>query len=409
MDLFFLAFLLIIKISLQAIAFDFIVLFNNENNNQNIQSLFHLEFLSTDRLCIGSPYQCLSFNFNPKSSLTYAIRIDKNETQTSASSFNTSLSSSFIEKKEILYMFRHEDILCGVQFIDKFKLSSIEMIEFKYILAIDVQPDQNASTIGLLPENSNNNYSPFIEQMYHNNIIDSPIFSIQFNNNNSTGKITIGKDYKLEGYRKALHTPITKYEYEDQHITHIDQIMFLDKRHILEENIGVYIDESFGFIQLPYYHLDIINKFLSNTNLNCMKLELVRDKKRSGSITYTSFLCTKRSNYNMKDTILFFKFNKDYVLEFNAADLFIDFNKYLVVCTLIIAKEERDQKWIIGYPLLKNYIIEHDYNKMVITLYSSTFQHAFLIKSIYIFNIVMNLLMSIIFYYVKKETISSKL
>lgn len=154
----------------------------------------------------------LVIHFNPKSSLTYAIRIDKNESNTSASSFNTSLSSSFIEKKEILYMYRHEDILCGVQYIDKFKLSSIEMIEFKYILTIDVQPDKNASTIGLLPENSNNNYSPFIEQMYHNNIIDSPIFSIQFNNNNSTGKITIGKDYKVEGYRKVLHTPITKYE-----------------------------------------------------------------------------------------------------------------------------------------------------------------------------------------------------
>ena len=221
------------------------------------------------------------------------------------------------------------------------------------------------SAIGLKIKNISYN---FINQLKQNNIINSGIFTIKFNEKNTNeGEIIIG-DYphKFDPIYKNKKFNFDKVILKETLFYWnliFDEIYTKNNKNLIKNiNIGITLDFN-GFFGDKIYHDYIYDNFFK---------KLISEKKcfKNFDDDYKIYYyyCNEDSNIEKKFENIYFKSKKlDYIFELNFKDVFKIINNKLYF--LIVFSNNIKKDWVLGSPFLKKYQIIFNQEESIIGFY----------------------------------------
>lgn len=328
-------------------------------------------FESLNDLCIGEPILCRKTYFDPSTSVSYFLN-----SYNQSDPFQLSHSSSRVVYKAS-FMFSNEKMSSGILFEDKATLGNIKITNLSIFSPIDLLYfARNSSGIGLQIKRVPSVYSPFTNVLYSKEIISHFAYSIKYHDNKN-GQVTFGKDPNLQAfYNKILETELYQASLNLPFIQ--ADIITIGDSYILPSIIGEYkigIDESFSFIQIPFEIQDDLLKTYNFLNQGCKQYKYKKEKSSFSNIniTYYYYLCNKKlinGFYNQTFPDLNFHYGSE-IISLNSEHLFSNYTNEDKIFNIILFEclEENQMKWIIGEPILKLYITEHDYSENIFKLY----------------------------------------
>lgn len=344
---------------------------------QQFTSQMLLQFISDTDILIGTPLINKTIQFVPNSFLSFFLDKEAEKKASPNTTYDHLSSSSFQYVSQISYGFFEEILHKGCISIDKMSFGSIELDEFYFFLANQWSQEQNYSIIGLGVDFRQNNFPSFIKQLNNKGIINARQYTIEFYND-SKGRILFGQDDDDDdsiNHKHILKLNISNLISPVVHYYTADKIYIGEEEesNIIARHADIIFDESFGFIQLGIGMKQyVIDSYL--IDLNCIEETIDVNHYRNKISVYAHFICDRRrikerlDKNSLKDLVFSFDGNN---LTFRKEELFADYSSDKMRFMIIIIERDVDPQWVIGWPILKQYRIVHDYDEKTITLYSN--------------------------------------
>jgi len=336
-------------------------------NPENFPSLY-LETNYYTNISIGSNNQIIPMRLSFKyyhSFITIA-----NYTGGDFIKFDPDKSTSYEKKNFGERYFVFINIKKGIDSKERFNLKSkdnklIYCDNIEFILATDLV-DNISGDLGMKISTKDDQFNrllnfSFIINLYKNNYIKYPIFSINFFNENK-GEIIIGNtpdDYSnLETY-KYSYVPINEEEYS---WGFKDLVSYLDKKKInIKFEYAEFQIES-NIISPVINYLQKINETFFHNLSNENKCIFVNNNNY-----FHFYHCDKRINIANFPILKIYQKDINYTFELTSNDLFEDIGnrKYFLVNFL----NNNDNKWILGKPFLKKYNFTYNFDSKTVGLF----------------------------------------
>lgn len=347
---------LIILSTQQSISYSFTIEKHGLDSN-----FIHLCLISTELFCIGTPYQCLIVQFDPGSTLIAILDTNPNKAETSFNSFE----SSTYEYADG-HNYRFQKIIKCNDSTDRIKFGPIELKNGLFYYASIWNSDLLYSTIGLSSFQDDKNHPNFISKLTrHQYILEI--------NDEVNG--TVRFDYNITSnstYIKQFQVPIDQKRRHTFSVFEIKKLIYANRDLKLTElDMGVecIFDETSRFIKMPFNLSDIIYPQYLNSSY-CTTQTYITIKKPKKDEEYVYYLCPH-------SFILQQQFNEDLTfalvegnLILKQEELFQPFDDDNMIFSIIFKKDESLPQWVIGRPILKNYVLDRDFDESIITLYT---------------------------------------
>ena len=323
--------------------------------------------------------------------------------------FNISLSKTIKSDKKIIQFEVSNFFTEGTLSNDKIKISN-KKIEFKDIifpLVHEQNPNFNrhfSSIFGLRPDEHLN----FIYQLKMQKIIDSFVFTLEFNENNKEENNLLIGNYPHEYNNKKYN--IDFFHFGKVYIDNdnliwefiVNNVKF--GKNVVEKNIFCDFNPSFeGLIGT-----NMFEKYINEIYFD----QKIKDKIcfKDSENYYTYYYCNEIKNFN--NTSIFFEQNDiNYSFEINSKELFRKINnKYYF---MIIFDNYNSNKWFFGEIFLRKYKMTFDQEKKIIGFYRTpnnpnNIKNNKILKKIIIFLIILLCFLFISYYLVKKKKFFTK-
>ena len=314
----------------------------NEDQEIKMEKNYSLNYINLNKVKMF----CDTFDFNT---------LDKNQSMSELNNIYKYYNYSFFKVIEYTNDTKKEDAVIGLNRIRGAPYLSIK---------------DNNDYIGSQYEPKTN----LIEQLEKKHIIDSPIFSVKYNNLKEEGEIIIGNfphEYDKSNYleKNLYYNKVTcptspPFNYYSKFI----DFLYDNKTVIVPTYFQINLDH--GFIEAPLKTKNIFDGFFKAYNDSCKEEILDND-------VYV-YYCKKDVIQNFKNITFYFQ-NKeiyqfgqlnDFKLEFNYNDLFININENSDIYFFQIILYERED-WIFGKPVLKKYRFVFDQDKRMYGIYTN--------------------------------------
>lgn len=372
-SIYILFFLSVISSIEKAVIYEFTI----EKNKKEFESIMFSSFVAKDDICIGTPsYQCTKIQFDPGASLTFILTHQKNYMQNMLANYSLYDHSKSLTYKSIGDEAKYfsQKMLNGIYSSDKMKFGPFEIEEGFFFLATNIIDELQYSSIGL--SYSREGRSTLFLQLMQSDLIDKSIITIEVINDEK-GRVTFGEmdndnhDNQSDKQFNQTYKEEFRMKECDFYVNHyftVKELLLNDNR-VLSKNIKVVFDESFGFIQMPQ---KMLNKTYSHflSEMNCEAKTYIPRRRSESNVEYLYYICPKRNiiiiNKEKNLTFAFIEAN----LVLKNKDLFIDYNETSVLFAVLFRIDNEVIQWIIGHPILKNYVIKRNIDNGTFTFYS---------------------------------------
>jgi hypothetical protein len=320
--------------------------------------------------------------------------------------FNKSLSKTFTSNNNIIEFEVSNFFTEGTLSNDKITIlnnnKKFEIQNMTFPLVYEQNPNYKryfSSIFGLRPDE----YLNFIYQLKKQKIINSYVFTLEFNDNNKEkNKIIIGNyphEYNNKKYNIDYFHFGKVYINNDNLIWQFTINNFKVGNKVLEKNIFCDFNPTFeGLIGTNTFEKYIDEIYFEKK---------IKEKKcfKDTENYYSYYYCNELKDFN--DISLYFEQNDiGYTFEINSKELFRKFNnKYYF---MVIFDNFSSNKWCFGEIFLRKYKMTFDQENKIIGFYKSPKTE---IKNIFIYKFIVFLLIIIIcsllliYYFVKKKYI----
>ena len=367
---------------------------NNINNNNNLDEIISYLFNNNlyINLTIGTPKIQIKFLLK---FCTHFLSISSNFINNNISStFFNNISNNYISYDTFLFNYSYN-------IYDINKITEIKINNFSFIY--DKKNKENILGISFYDYNIDYQKTNLINQLKNKNIIDSYIYSILYENNN-TGKIFIGKfPHEFINNNNVINKENIIYYNSEINMNNFDikfnNIVYGNESVFDNEITRISIEE--GMIRGNYKFKQIIDKdfFSKYFSNNLCEIKSFSD--------FNYYVCNKKINIKKFKNIYFYFDKKNYfVINYN--DVFYEFNNKLIF--LIYFRKTFDYEWKLTKIFFnKNKYIFFDQNKKIFGFYSKKINKNnknnknFILFILLFFSIIIIILLIIKLYYNKKN------
>ena len=367
---------------------------NNINNNNNLDEIISYLFNNNlyINLTVGTPKIQIKFLLK---FCTHFLSISSNFINNNISStFFNNISNNYISYDTFLFNYSYN-------IYDINKITEIKINNFSFIY--DKKNKENILGISFYDYNNDYQKTNLINQLKNKNIIDSYIYSILYENNN-TGKIFIGKfPHEFINNNNIINKENIIYYNSEINMNNFDikfnNIVYGNESVFDNEITRISIEE--GMIRGNYKFKQIIDKdfFSKYFSNNLCEIKSFSD--------FNYYVCNKKINIKKFKNIIFYFDKKNYfVINYN--DVFYEFNNKLIF--LIYFRKTFDYEWKLTKIFFnKNKYIFFDQNKKIFGFYSKKINKNnknnknFILFILLFFSIIIIILLIIKLYYNKKN------
>lgn len=358
-------FIQLAKVNSQSIAYFF-----QAKIPETAEIWLYYSFISTDQLCLGTPSQCLTVQFDPGTSLLVILDFNKNTINPCDTIYNNANSTTF-RKISGQETYSNQKMITGHISKDVLTFKYLNETSSFFYLANSWNSDLPYSSVGVSAINQDATDPNLMDKLINQDLIRSYQNTIFFNNN-THDRIVFGEDNNMKNLIKKFSIKGNKVKIS---LYFSIQKLFMINRNDNEQIemnhdkiMETMFDETFRFIQMPFVHNSTIyNKVLNDTycrhDKHCPQKRYLKDE----CVIY--YICNKA--IIQTETI-----DNDIVIMLNETnitilkeDMWEEYDKDNVLF-MIIFKKHDPQLWIIGHPFLKHYIINRNLENNTYTFYS---------------------------------------
>ena len=372
----------------------FYTISNNINNNNNLDEI--ISYLFNNNLYINLKIG------TPQIQMRFLLKFCAHYLSISSKFIDNKISSTFFNNNSNNYI-SYDTFLFNYSYniYDINKITEIKINNFSFIY--DKKNKENILGISFYDYNKDYQKTNLINQLKNKNIIDSYIYSILYENNN-TGKIFIGKfPHEFINNNNIINKENIIYYNSEINMNNFDikfnNIVYGNESVFDNEITRISIEE--GMIRGNYKFKQIIdrdffNKYFSN---NLCEIKSFSD--------FNYYVCNKKINIKKFKNIYFYFDKKNYfVINYN--DVFYEFNNKFIF--LIYFRKTFDYEWKLTKIFFnKNKYIFFDQNKKIFGFYSKKINYKnknnknFILFILLFFSIIIIIILIIKLYYYKKN------
>ena len=334
-------------------------------NPENIMDILLYNDLQIN-LEIGTPPQLYPVLIKLQESPTFIM---SNNFTRNIKKYNPNNSSTYIKKERVesysqFHCYDSYYILDTLYFDEQ----KIKKDNFSLVLSNSAKFDSSLSSgeLGLKFYSYNfNEKAHFLYQLKEKNLINYPIFTLEYKNNEE-GNLIIGDyphNFNNEIYKEEdfIYSYISTTNLVTQWNIHLDKIISNNIIIDIKANVELYYELSFITGSENYYNTvyqSFFSKYLNNKSCSFENL--------SKTSMYLYTVCNKTVNITNFPDLIFQSENLKYNFTFNYSELFMEYNeKYYF---LIVFKRYKDG-WCLGEIFFKKYQIVFDKDKKIYGLY----------------------------------------
>lgn len=337
-------------------------------------------FLSSDKLCLGTPYQCLTVQFDPGTSLMIVLTKEySSDNEPRETLYDKQKSSSFSLKNRFSKNYSSQKMIGGSVSSERMKFEDIEIEETYFNYAESWISDLWYSSIGISSLQDDRNHPNFIFKVSRDKETKASKYKMEIDYDESKGLITFEEDVNSTyakvfsinsfGYYFGSYFPILNLIVSGNNNTNTDNMD--NSEIVIGDSPGAMFDESFRFIQMPFFmNHSIVETFLINSDCTLKEYSQAKIYKRSFKHMY--YVCKTDSidTKALEKIELIFSLPSGN-LTLRSEDLFEKYDDENRILNIIFRGDpDKDPQWVIGYPILKHYMIERNFDSGLITLYT---------------------------------------
>lgn len=353
----------------KTISYNFIV----NHSKSNIESMLYLSFLSTDEFCIGTPDQCGKVQFDPGSSLTAILNKQSHVISDDDQAFYApNESSTYKETPRYSDLFSSQKAISAICSIESISFGKFQLKEAQFFLANNWNSELHYSSMGISSNLEDPTYHSFVGELFDLQLINKKQFTILLNNDYTQGQIIFGDDNNsaiVNQYIANKEFNLTSQSYYIIHLFELKQIS-INNIQALSRSVFISFDEAFSFIQMPSQMTFKLEEMFTN-KVYCTRSSYSPQRREKTNTNYACYFCPKDSINMALLSDIVFEF-ADGELKLKKEDLFIDYNSTTVLLSIIVRRDDNEQHYVIGKPILKDYIITRDISTKTFIFYSKS-------------------------------------
>ncbi|MCQ2821175.1 MAG: A1 family peptidase [archaeon] len=328
-------------------------------------------------LCFGTPPQCFDLEIHGSSFYIWMFDKDYIDSDSNKKAFDRRLSKTFEKKKDLKIVMEYADDknVYGLKSADEIYLNDGNTKLFRGNFVLAHKSDSFTDTVGLIglgytPKSYEEEYS-FIEQLYNKKVISHKVFTQSFlgdkNGELSFGKIPseIISDYKHYGRCRALDWIRAGKKFKNNFWQcQVDGVFFGDKyekskvKSLEDTNVSFFSYRDKALVPKDFF--DYLETSYFKDLISQGKCEKTRKKD------IDLFACKEEIAYS--DGLEFTFIFGNWGMRIPFYKLF-QYNKLTQQFEFILYHQDNYEKYTLGRPLVRNFMMVYDYHNSEIGFY----------------------------------------
>lgn len=327
------------------------------------------------KLCFGTPAQCFELEIHGSS--FYMWMFDKDYLEFPKTAFDPHQSKTFEKKKGINVVMEYADDknVYGYKVIDEIYLNDEQTKIFRGNFVLAQKSDSFTETVGLIglgytPKSYEEEFS-FIEQLYNKGIISHKVFTQNFNSD-LNGELSFGQipkqiieDSKHYGRCRALDWLRAGKKYKNNFWQcQVNGVYFGDKydpskvKKLEDTNVSFFSYRNNALVPLEFF------EYLQNSYFKDLISQGKCERKKRKNLDL--FACKEEVGYT--DGLEFTFVFGDWGMRIPFVKLF-QYNKSSAQFEFILYHQDNYEKYTLGRPLVRNFVMVYDYHNSEIGFY----------------------------------------